>query len=108
MPSERELLRSLRFFSTDKLKRMRADLEDQIAENIHASTTSEVGRSETNQLLAEVHAKHEVVCHLLMSRGELSQDEVDNAKAGAPVTEMNIRFAPKHGYYPTRSTSENG
>ena len=98
--SHRDLYQSLRAFSSSKLKQMKADLEDVIADNIHATSTDEVGRSEQTELLAEVHKKHTVIVDLLYRRGELSTEEMKQIREGAPVTEVQVRFAPNRRFIP--------
>ena len=80
--------------STERLKRMRIDLESEVAENIHYTGTTEAGRSESNEQEAEIHNKLYAVFTVLRLRGELTEAEVKAFFSSVPITKLRIYTKP--------------
>ena len=94
-PSVRNLQRALSTMSTERLMQMRKDLEDEVAENVHYNSTSEVGRTESNEQEAEIHDKLYVIFTILRRRGVLTKAEVDQWFATLPVTRLRVYTKPR-------------
>ena len=95
-PRRVDLFRSLGTFSTEKLRHLRSDLEEQIQSGEFYDQTAEVGRSSSSQLLADPHLSLEVVVKLLIKRGALTAEEVAVYRQSLPKTKTRILFGPRY------------
>ena len=100
-PSLKDLMLSLASVSTARLRQMRTELEDEITSNEFYNSTSEVGRSSTQELLSDPYLKLRAVFMLLAKRGKLTQEEIDDFVNSQPKTFKQVWFLPRipYGYY---------
>ena len=93
-PNSRTIQRSLATLSTERLQLIRKELEREVADNLFYNSTSEAGRSSSQEQMAEVHQKLNAVFAVLGQRGQLTKAEIDAFRAGLPKTIERVYTPP--------------
>lgn len=79
---------------TEQLLVLKTKLRHQVISGDYSDSFTEVGRSASQQLLADPHLSLEVVMKILAKRGKLPDQELADYKASLPKTKRRIVFAP--------------
>lgn len=99
--TKKDLYFSLGKIPTEKLIRLKGELEDAVISGEFYESLSEVGRSSSQVLLANPHDSLAVVFSILAKRGKLTQEEIDDWVNSQPKTFKQVWFLPRipYGYY---------
>lgn len=81
---------------TEQLLEFRKELIDQIMAGEFYDSLGEEGRTSSQELLADPHLSLEVVTKILIKRGKLTQEQLDDYLASQPKTKSRIVFQPRH------------
>ena len=93
-PSLKDIQAAFGMLSNERLQQMRKELEREIADNAFYNSSSEAGRSSSQEQLSDIHFRLRAVFAVLGQRGQLTRAEIDAFRKGLPKNIERVYSSP--------------